>query len=324
MTGLPLVLVYAAVFVGVLLTVDGVYRLVTDARHGGPQGKINRRLRMLASGADPQEVLRLLWRSRRQERSLFDWIPLLVRLDVLITQAGLLVSTPRVLAIMVTLGVLVFWAAKLLFVLPTLVALSAGLASGVGGPWAFLTLRRRQRLNRFNQQLPDAIDLIVRSLRAGHPLNAAMSVVAAEMPDPLGSEFGVAIDEATYGLDIRDAVQNMADRVGLPDLHYMVVSIRIQYGTGGNLAEILASLSKVIRDRFNMFRKIKAVSAEGRFSGYVLSGLPILTGLAIWTLNPEYYLSVSDDPRATYLVYLVAVLMALNMLIIRRLVNFRV
>ena len=166
--------------------------------------------------------------------------------------------------------------------------------------------------------------MIVRSLRAGHPLNAAMSVAADEMPDPIGSEFGIAVDEATYGIDLRDAVQNMADRVGLHDLHYMVVSIRIQYGTGGNLAEVLAGLSKVIRDRFNMFRKIKAVSAEGRLAGYFLSALPILTAGALWMVNPDYYLDVSDDPRAPYLIYSVLVLITLNVILINRLVNFRV
>lgn len=323
MTGNSLVLIYAAVFVGVLLVVDGLYQVIFDARYG-PQGKINRRLRMLASGADPQEVLRLLWRARRQEGSLVDRVSLLARLDALITQAGVIVSTPRIVAIMVGLAALVFGALKFVLVLPTVIALAVALLSGVGGPIVFLAMRRRRRLIRFNQQLPDAIDLIVRSLRAGHPLNAAMSVVAAEMPDPIGSEFGIAVDETTYGLDLRDAIQNMADRVGVADLHYMVVSIRIQYGTGGNLAEILAGLSKVIRDRFNMFRKIKAVSAEGRFSGYVLSALPIATAGVIWALNPDYYMSISDDPRATYLIYAVIVLVTLNMFIIHRLVRFRV
>ena len=323
MTGTPLALVYAAVFVGVLLTVEGLYQLLFDARYG-PHGKINRRLRMLASGADPEEVLRLLWRSRRQEQTLIHRLPLLARLDGLITQAGFLISTPRLLTYMVALGAVTFGMLKFVLILSSIIAVAVAFLTGVGGPLALLALRRRGRLARFNQQLPDAIDLIVRSLRAGHPLNAAMGVVASEMPDPIGSEFGIAVDEVTYGLDVREAVQNMANRVGLADLHYMVVSIRIQYGTGGNLAEILSGLSRVIRDRFNMFRKIKAVSAEGRFSGYILSALPILTASGIWALNPEYYASVSDDPRATYLIYGVIVLVALNMLVIQRLVNFRV
>ncbi len=319
-----MLLVYGAVFIGVLLVVDGVYRMVLDARYG-TEDKINRRLRMLASGVDPEEVLRLLRRQTRQDAGLLGRLPLVMRLDALVVQAGLTVTTARVVVIMVVLGVLAFLGLKLMTLpLPTLGAAALAALLGLGSPVAYLSLRRRQRLTRFNQQLPDAIDLIVRSLRAGHPLNAAMGVVAQEMPDPVGSEFGIAVDEATYGIDLRDAIQNMADRVGLQDLHYMIVAIRIQYGTGGNLAEVLSGLSKVIRDRFNMFRKIKAVSAEGRFSGYVLTCLPLATAGLIWMLNPDYYRSVSDAPQTPYLIYGTIVLITLNMIIIHRLVNFRV
>jgi tight adherence protein B len=316
-----LLLVYGAAFAGTLLVVDGVYRLLADAR-AGPQGKINRRLRMLASGTDPQEVLRLLRRPTRHGAG--GRLPLWARLDALVIQAGLTVSTGRVVAAMGGLCLVAYFGLNVVLGLAMPAAVVGASLFGIGGPLAVLSVRRRQRLVRFNQQLPDAIDLIVRSLRAGHPLNAAMAVVADEMPDPIGSEVGIAVDEATYGLDLRDAIQNLADRVGLADLHYMVVSIRIQYGAGGNLAEVLSGLSKVIRDRFNMARKIKAVSAEGRFSGYVLTALPLLTAGAIWMLNPAYYTGIADDPRTPYLIYGTITLIVLNVLIINRLVNFRV
>ena len=126
---------------------------------------------------------------------------------------------------------------------------------GIIAPIMHLKTMRANRVKKFSEQLPDALDIMVRSLQAGHPISAAMSLVSKEMSDPIGTEFGIAVDEMTYGLDMRDALESMGRRMEVQDFQYVVVSINIQHETGGNLAEVLRNLSTVIRDRFRMFKK---------------------------------------------------------------------
>ena len=152
-----------------------------------------------------------------------------------------------------------------------------GIGSGAGngrGPARDLVCKRRRRHAAFAARLPDAIDIIVRSLRAGHPVPVAISMVGRELPDPVGTEFGMVADEVTYGADIETALRNMMRRVGQEDLPLFVTSVGIQSSTGGNLSQILDNLSKVIRERFKMRRKIKGLSAEGRAGAMILNVTP--------------------------------------------------
>jgi len=141
----------------------------------------------------------------------------------------------------------------------------------------------------FGSQLPEAIDLITRSLKAGHPVPVAISMVAREMPDPIGTEFGLLIDEITYGSDLVTALFDLYERVGHSDLPLLVSAVSIQSTTGGNLREILESLSSVIRDRQKMKRKVRAISAEGRMSAMFLSAMPIILFGVLMLLMPDYY-----------------------------------
>jgi tight adherence protein B len=316
-----LLLIYGGLFVGVLILVEGLYHLLVDLRFA-PRSAVNRRLRMLASGTDPEEVLRLLRRQNRHSDSVFQSWPGVRELNIFRIQSGVRISLNRLLALIIGITMLVYGALHVLGVgLGLSLVLALGL--GVGIPVGYVVLLRRRRLSHFGRQLPDALDLVVRSLRAGHPLSAALNVVAEEMPDPMGSEFGATVDETTYGLSLPDAVENMTIRVGHPDLQYFVVSIRIQYGTGGNLADILAGLSKIIRDRFTMNTKIQAVSAEGRLSSVILSMMPVLVAMAIMALHRDYYISVADDPLFPRFLYLTIGLIVINLLVMRRLVNFK-
>ena len=172
--------------------------------------------------------------------------------------------------------------------------------------------------------MPDALDIIVRSLHSGHPINSAIAMVAEEMPDPIGSEFGIAVDEITYGLDLRQALENMSLRIDHQDLQYIIISIKIQHGTGGNLAEVLTNVSTVIRRRFHMYRKIKAISAEGRWSAYILSALPFIVLGAITILNPAYYKGVEDDPLFPIFMIGGLVIMIFGIIVMWRLVKIRV
>jgi len=188
----------------------------------------------------------------------------------------------------------------------------------------WLRNKARKRIALFEEQLPDALDLMVRSLRVGHPINAAVSIVAREMPDPIGTEFGLIADEATYGMTVNDALDRMAARVPVPDLRFLAIAINIQAQSGGNLAEILDGLSKVIRSRFKLFRKVKAITAEARWSGWFLSVFPIVALLGVQVVDPAYYDRVADHPLFIPGAILTFVLLVANIIFMRILVNIKV
>ena len=314
-----LLMLYVALFVGVLLLVEGAYQLASNARRKSGDTAVNRRLHMLASGADPEQVLSLL--RRPTASGALAQLPLVNRLPLLLVQAASSWSPAALLAGMAGLTLIAVLALGLLLPLPLAVLLGGAL--GVLIPLQLLRAQRRRRIEHLRRQLPDALDLIVRSLRAGHPLNAALGAVAREMPDPIGSEAGIAADEIAYGSALTEAVASMGARIGLEDLHYVVVAIKIQHGTGGNLANILAALAKVIRARFAMQRKISAISAEGRISGLFLSCTPPAIAGFISLVAPSYFGAVLHDPLFVPMVGLVGIMTLLNLLVLRRLVRFR-
>lgn len=322
----PIYFLYGAVFVMVLLLVEGAYFLLQDLRGQTGQTRVNRRLRMLAAGAQAQEVMQALRRkpaARGGLAALLHEITPLGVLDHLIQRAGWAIPTSRMatgmgLAALATfagmyVGVRVDMTRALLFSLLPLVV-----------PPLMMALAARRRLRRFARQLPEAIEMVVRSLRAGHPVATAIALVAREMPDPIGTEFGLTYDEMTYGLDLREALDNLALRVPVDELRYLVVAVRIQFGTGGNLAEVLSGLARVIRERDRMHGRIKALSAEGKLSALILIALPFLVVGAVIVFSPEYYLSVKDDPLFLPLIGSGLGSMLLGAFMMNRMVSFRV
>lgn len=169
-------------------------------------------------------------------------------------------------------------------------------------PFMILRSKRKRRHKLFGAQLPEALELITRGLRAGHPVPIAFSMVAREMADPIGTEFGILSDEITYGANTVQAMQNLYERVGHEDLPLFVTAVSIQSTTGGSLREILEGLSKVIRDRAKLRRKIKAISVEGRLSAYILTAVPVLLALAVTVLMPSYYGDVIHEVHTWKLV----------------------
>ena len=188
----------------------------------------------------------------------------------------------------------------------------------------FLRIKRGRRHKAFASQFPDAIDIIVRSLRAGHPVPIAISMVARELPDPMGSEFGVASDEITYGADLETAMRNLYFRVGQDDLPLFVTAVAIQGSTGGNLSEILENLSAVIRQRFKMRRKIRALAAEGRASALILSSLPIAVFGIVNLVSPEFYSSIWHESITKVILGVAGCWMGIGNFIMYRLVNFKI
>lgn len=311
------VILYVAIFLGVLLAAEGLFQILGLRGDDGSRA-INRRLRMLGSGADPEDVLRLL--RRKQEPEGFDRLYLLKHWPALLRQSGFGVSPSVGLAILFGWAALVFLAVSLEMSL--LIAAGAALLIGLLIPLQILRMTRDYRVNRLSQQMPDTIDLMVRSLRAGHPLNAAFQVIAREMPDPIGSEFGAVADAITYGDDLPTALAEMAARVGSEDVDYLAVAVSLQHGTGGNLAAVLQTLSQVIRERFAMRRKIKALSAEGRITAIVVSLVPAALATIVHLATPDYYGEVWNDPMFMPLAGTGIALMVMNALVLRKMVRF--
>lgn len=315
-------LMYAALFIGILLLLEGILQLVGDMR-SGPRAQINRRMQMLAAGSNPHKVLESL-RRESHATGISRILPMLRGLDHLLVQAGSSASSGRAVVWMLLLGGMLFLPLRLMTTLPLMPTILLAVVGGVGLPILYLIRRKIQRLRLFEAQLPGALDLLVRSLRVGHPFNSALAVVAQEMPDPLGSEFGIVVDEVTYGQDLNEALERLNERIDMQDLRYLTVAVQIQHGSGGNLAEMLDGLAKVIRDRFQMFRKIRAITAEGRWSSWFLSLFPIAMVLAVQAVKPDYYAQVADHPLFAVLAAITGVLLVLNLLFMRLLTKIKV
>jgi tight adherence protein B len=179
-------------------------------------------------------------------------------------------------------------------------------------------------MSLLEEQLPDAVELMVRSLRVGHPFSAAVAIVSKEVADPLGTEFGLIADEATYGRDIAESLRSFAARMDNQDLHFLAVAVSIQQQSGGNLAEILDGLAKVIRARFKLFRRVRAITAEAKWSGMFLSAFPIGALVMIQMLKPDYYDGVKDTDVFVPVALGVCAFLVVNVIFMKIMVNIKV
>jgi tight adherence protein B len=313
-------LVYLFVAVSAGLFVEGVYLLFFPK--SSYRKNINRRLQVMQDKKDRESVLIEL----RRERGLTgggDYRLPILALNKLVLQSGLTMGFSK-LAVLVALGAAIACGATILVRGELREALLVALFCLTVAPYLFLRIMRRRRQNAFGAQFPDALDVIVRSLRAGHPVPIAITMVAREMPDPVGSEFGMVADEITYGADLETAMRSLYFRVGQDDLPLFVTAVAIQGSTGGNLGEILQNLSGVIRLRFKMRRKVRALAAEGRASAMILSALPIGIFIVIQFVTPEFYASVWDEQITKLALGVAGAWMLLGNFIMLRMVNFRI
>jgi tight adherence protein B len=214
-----------------------------------------------------------------------------------------------------------------------LVSLVAGIHPGIAPamglmigalPLAWLVLRRRKRMRKFAKQLPDALELISRALRAGHSLAAGFHLVADEMSDPIGSEFNRVFEEQNLGIPMDEALKSMTERVPNLDLKFFVTSVILQRQTGGDLAEILDKIGELIRERFKIWGQVQALTGEGRLSGIVLLALPPALFLAVYRLNPDYVMVLFTDPMGKQMLAGGVILQILGALVIRKIVNIKV
>lgn len=294
----------ACVFGAVLLAVEVIVGSLASKRSHGRA--INLRLKMIGQGRRRDETLKLL---RRSTSALPTGLPPLIqkfarRMELLLVRAQVTVPTSRLLVGLLLAPLIVFFLIlALMLATGTPVAfgrlvLIGAFSAAAGGliPIMVLQYLANRSRKKIQDQFPVAIDVFVRGLRAGHPVAAALDLLTVEMPDPIGSEFGIVVDEVTYGADLRDALHSMAERWDLDDMRMFVVSLSVQNETGGNLAEILENLSKVIRERASMMMKVRALSSEGRMTAIMLTILPVAAFVMLFLLSPGFYLDVADDP----------------------------
>jgi tight adherence protein B len=202
-------------------------------------------------------------------------------------------------------------------------SLLLGLLLGAA-PFVFVLFKRRSRFNKFEQNLPEALDLMVSAMRAGHSLNSSLDLVAHEMAAPVGSEFRICFDEQNYGLELKTAMSNLITRVPLQDLKMVVTAILIQKESGGNLAEVLDKVSYVIRERFRLRRQVRVHTAQGRLTGWILSFLPMVLGIGLYFISPDNMSLLWKRDIGVKLLYASGIMTVIGALIIRKIVNMEV
>jgi tight adherence protein B len=311
---------YGFAAVSAILAAEAVYLLFHSS--SSYRSRINRRLALLADNGNRENVLVQLRRERGLSNDGEFYLPI-EALNRLIMQSGLSIGCGKIVAFSAFGTMLIFGAT--LSTRGSMV--EAFLAAGAGGillPYLVLRSMRARRLKKFGAQFPEAIDVIVRSLRAGHPVPVAVSMVGREFTDPVGSEFGIVTDEITYGADLETAMRNLHFRVGQDDLPLFVTAIAIQGSTGGNLGEILGNLSAVIRQRFKMRRKVRALASEARASAMILSALPIAMFGVVQIASPDFYASVWHYDITHYALGAAGAWMLVGNLIMYKMVSFRI
>lgn len=318
----PELLIYGLIFVGVVVLVEGAY-LTVFGKSISLNNRVSRRLDMMEKGQKRQDVLEQL-RKEMAAHAKTGGIPLYSLLASKAQRAAIAFSPQQLMMIMGVLAGMAFMGMTIATNTGPLVNAVIAAAVGVGGVYTWVSMKANKRMALIEEQLPDAIELMVRSLKVGHPFSSAIQIVAKELPDPLATEFGMIADESAYGRDVAEALKEMAERLDMQDMRFLAVAVAIQQQSGGNLAEILAGLSRVIRARFRLFRRVKAITAEAQWSGKFLSGFPVAALIFINVSDPNYYDGVRDHPLFIMGCIAVGMFLAANLFVMRILTNIKV
>lgn len=323
-------LIYVLVFISVVIFVQTTASLVFQA---SDQSKsINRRLKMLSSGISADKVYASLMRKTYQAvpkghpiRAFLAW------LNSSLAQAGLNISPERLILIIGSVA-LALWVISISlsntgFRFQTfstmLISIAGAILLAVIGVGFWIQSKRLARIRKLDEQLPLALDIVTRAVRAGHPAIAAVRLASEELSDPIGSELGLVVDETNYGAEFREALLNMGRRTGSADVHFFAVSVSVQSETGGNLAEILQGLASVMRGRQTLGKRVKALASEGQASAVILSILPVGVVAFQFMSHPTYYSDKFDDPIFWPTVAATLGLYAIGWVIVNRIINFK-
>ena len=313
-------------FAAVILLIEGAY-LWWSGTHGGGARRISRRLRLMSGGLDPNHEKVSILKQRRYAGG--DWLDAFLQrlrlckaIDRLLVQSGLRWSVSQFLGASLG-GMLV----ALLLMQTRPVPQSACMVVALMFMCVPLVLVRRARTARMikiEQQLPEAADFLARAMRAGHSFNNVLQMVGTELPEPLSGEFRLVHEEINYGVPMNEALYNLAERIPLTDLRYLVIAVVIQRESGGNLAEILGNISHIIRERLKLLGKVRVLSAEGRMSAGVLGLMPFCVMAFMTAVNPGYVSVLGTDPAGIKMLWYGAGMILIGVLWIRRLIHIRV
>lgn len=315
-------LIYAAIFVAILLLIGAIY-LLFFGKSIEHSNAIDRRLNLVEKSVGKADALEQLRKERARKKSAFV-IPVYGVLQERAAKAALSISVKTLFLLMLLIGSTAFVAMTIATDIALIARVVLAGILGYSSVYLWVSRKAKKRVDAIEEQLAEAIDLIVRSLRVGHPFGSAIAMAGDEVPDPLGSEFRLISDEIAYGRDAGEAISEFAERVDLQDLRFLAVSVSIQQKSGGNLADILEGLSKVVRARFKLFRRVRAITAEAQWSGKFLSAFPIIAMLLMLVLKPDYYDDVKDMAIFMPLVIIVLFLLAINLLYMRKMTNLKV
>lgn len=320
-----LYLIGLGIFISALLLIEGVYYTYKELTDREAKS-IRRRLRRTSSSGRGYADVKILRETKMSE------IPWLNRFLIGITRLRYFDRLLRQANIKYPLGVFVLLSLVLFFIgflggqfmaRGLFLSFLAGVSMGML-PFYYVRRKKQKRMLRFQVQLPEVLDLIARSLKAGHAFAGGLRIVADEMNDPAGTEFGTTLDEVNFGVDVREALKNLSLRMDCEDLKYFVVAVIIQRETGGNLTEILENISYLIRERFKLQGKINGLTAEGRLSAIILIVLPFFLAFAIYFLNPSYMAPLSADSMGRILVASALFMMVSGILVIRKIIRIKV
>lgn len=315
-------LIYIVIFVAVLVLVNGIY-LVAFGKSISLNNRMSRRLALLEKNNNREQVLEQLRKEMSQHMNARS-IPLYSMLASKAQKANIAFSPKALIGIMAAMSGVAYVGLTVGTEATAPVRALVAIVMGVGGVYVWVSGKAKKRMALLDEQLPDAVELMVRSLRVGHPFSSAIANVAKEVPDPLGTEFGVIADEASYGRDVAESLKAFAERVDSQDLRFLSVAVTIQQTSGGNLAEILEGLSKVIRARFKLFRRVKAITAEAKWSGMFLSAFPFGALVMINIVQPHYYDDVKETAAFIPACLVVAVFLIINVVFMKIMVNIKV
>lgn len=295
---------------------------------------VNKRLKMISEGRSREEVVAVL---RKNDGTDFSNYPPIIagrleKLEKSLRATGIQMTTGQAVFGMVVGFSVIFAIAATGAVLagftisPGILVMIAAIAfsAAVFLPSLIIGAIAQKRRKRIEEQFPISLDVFVRALRAGHPVASAIDLLTKELPDPIGSEFGLIADEVSYGADLTDSLASMAERWELEDIRMFVVSLSVQSETGGNLAEILEKLAEVIRARASLYRKVRALSSEGRMTGWMLTVLPVGAFVGLFLINPGFYLAVAGDPYFIFGFITLGILYLIGFFMIRAMVDIKV
>ena len=313
------------VFISVFLLVYSFVVPVFGAERQAAK-RLKKRLRKIVLHDSRQSAAAMLREKYLRELSPLErWLealPGMERLALFIEQAGRQTAAYRLVLLAAALGVGAGWLAYALLHQPVLAMMAA--AGAFITPFSRISILRSKRMARFEEQLPEALDVMVRALKAGHPFSGTLQLVAEEMDDPIAREFGITFADINYGLDVKQAFMNMLERIPNVTLMTLVTAVVVQRETGGNLAETLSKISSVIRGRFRFNRKVKTLSAEGRLSAWILAMIPFTLFVLIMLTTPSYLPVLMQEPAGLKIVAAAFLLQIIGILWIRRIIRIEV